>query len=111
VIAEECARVFKCLNETNQLVDSLPVWSHGLENIARDIHGQSFPISLFTSELDLRSISDAFKELPVNELAAGFKALRVNHPPRHDFNTYSFKEIISLDESMSLDFFNALEGL
>ena len=111
MIAKECARVFKCLKDTSQANKPLLDWPYGLENIVRDIHGQGFPVGLFNNELELRSISNVFKALQLDQLASRFKDLRANHPSRHDFNAYSFEGIIELDESLSLNIFHALKEL
>ena len=106
MIAMECARVFNCIKETSSLENHLIDWPYGLENIVRDMHAFGFPLALFKSELDIRSISDTLKNISVNELAHRFKDLRINHPPRHDFNAYSYEEVINIDESINLDFFS-----
>ncbi|MDB4253926.1 4-phosphoerythronate dehydrogenase [Gammaproteobacteria bacterium] len=111
MIAMECARVFKCIKKTSSLENDSTEWPHGLENIVRDMHAFGFPLDLFKSELDLRSISDTLKNASLNELADRFKDLRVNHSPRHDLNAYSYKEIVNLDESINLAFFNAIKNL
>ena len=111
MIVMECARVFKCIKETSSLENHSIEWPHGLENIVRDMHAFGFPLALFKSELDLRSISNTLKNISANELADRFKDLRVTHCPRHDFNTYSYKEIVHLDESINLAFFNSLKNL
>jgi erythronate-4-phosphate dehydrogenase len=111
MIAMECARFFKYIKETSSPENHSIEWPHGLENIVRDMHAFGFPLALFKSELDLRSISNALKNISVNELSNGFKDLRVNHSPRHDFNAYSFKEIVNLDESINLAFFNSLKNI
>ena len=111
MIAMECARAFNCIKETSSLKNHSIQWPHGLENIVRDIHAFGFPLALFKSELDLRSISDTLKNISVNELADRFKDLRVNHSPRHDLNAYSYQEIVDLDESINLTFFNSLKNL
>ncbi|MDA9068468.1 erythronate-4-phosphate dehydrogenase [Gammaproteobacteria bacterium] len=111
IIAMECARVFKCIKETSSLENHSTEWPHGLENIVRDMHAFGFPLALFKSELDLRSISDTLKNISVNELADRFKDLRVHHSPRHDLNAYSYQEIVDLDESINLTFFNSLKNL
>ena len=111
MIAMECARVFKCIKETSSLENDSTEWPHGLENIVRDMHAFGFPLGLFKSELDLRSISNALKNISANDLSNSFKDLRVNHSPRHDFNAYSYKEIVNLDESINLAFFNAIKNL
>ena len=110
IIAMECARVFNCIKETSSLENHSIEWPHGLENIVRDMHAFGFPLTLFKSELDLRSISDTLKKISANELADRFKDLRVNHSPRHDFNAYSYQEIVDLDESINLTFFNSLKN-
>ena len=111
MIAQECARAFNCLKEIslseNQLID----WPHGLKNIIRDLHRYGFPVAVFNSELDLQVISDNFKNITPNKLADKFKNLRINHLPRHDFNKYSYKNLIPLDESINTNFFDAIENL
>ena len=97
--------------ETSSLENHSIEWPHGLENIVRDMHAFGFPLALFKSELDLRSTSDTLKNISANELADRFKDLRVNHSPRHDFNAYSYQEIVDLDESINLTFFNSLKNL
>ncbi|MDB9705070.1 4-phosphoerythronate dehydrogenase [Gammaproteobacteria bacterium] len=106
MIAMECARFFNCIKEISSLENYSIEWPHGLESIVRDMHAFGFPLSLFKSELDLRSISDTLKSISINELAHRFKDLRINHPPRHDFNAYSYEEVINIDESINLDFFS-----
>ena len=111
MIAMECARVFKCIKETSSLENHSIEWPHGLENIVRDMHAFGFPLALFQSELDLRSISDTFKNISVNELADIFKDLRVTHCLRHDFNYYSYEGILKIDQSIDMNFFNALKNI
>ena len=111
MIAKECARAFNCLQETSLSEDHLIDWPHGLKNIIRDMHGHGFPISIFKSELDLQGLSDNFKNTSPNKLADKFKSLRINHLPRHDFNKYSYKNLVTLDESINIDFFNAIQNL
>ena len=111
MVVKECARVFKCLKEHSQVNKPLLNWPYGLENIVRDIHGHGFPITLFNSELELRSISNAFKALQLDQLTTRFKDLRANHPSRHDFNTYSLEGMIDLDESLSPGLLHALKEL
>jgi erythronate-4-phosphate dehydrogenase len=111
MIAKECARAFNCLQETSFSEDHLIDWPHGLKNIIRDMHGHGFPISIFKSELDLQGLSDNFKNISPNKLADKFKSLRINHLPRHDFNKYSYKNLVTLDESINIDFFNAIQNL
>ena len=108
MIAEECAKKFKCFRNYSYDSDSCSNWPYGLQHIARDIHGLSFPVSLFNSELDIKSISDSLKALSAKDLAEGFRSLRINHPKRHDFNAYSFEGIGNLDEELDLRFFNHL---
>ena len=111
MIAMECARVFSYIKETSLLEKHLIDWPYGLENIVRDMHAFGFPLALFQSELDLRSISDTFKNISVNELADTFKDLRVTHCPRHDFNYYSYEGILKIDQSIDMNFFNALKDI
>ena len=111
MIARECARAFNCLKESNLAKDDLIDWPHGLKNIVRDMHGYGFPVAVFKSELDLQGISDNFKSISPNKLADEFKSLRTNHPRRNDFNKYSYKNLIALDESINIDFFNAIQNL
>ena len=111
VIASECAKAFNCLKESDSINKQLMNWPHGLEGIVRDMHAHGFPLAMFKSELDLSAISNEFKDISTHNLADGFKALRANHPPRHDFNAYSYQDIVDLDESINLDFFNSLRSL
>jgi len=111
MIAMECAKVFKCIKESNSLESHSIEWPHGLENIVRDMHAFGFPLALFKSELDLRSISNTLKSISATNLHNGYTDLRVNHSPRHDFNTYSFKEIEDIDESINLAFFDSFKNL
>jgi erythronate-4-phosphate dehydrogenase len=111
MIAKECARAFNCLQETSLSEDRLIDWPHGLKNIIRDMHGHGFPVAVFKSELDLQGLSDNFKHISSNQLADKFKSLRTNHLPRHDFNKYSYKNLVALDESINMDFFNAIQNL
>ena len=111
VIASECAKAFNCLKDSGSSNNQLMNWPHGLENIVRDMHSYGFPLAMFKSELDLSAISNAFKDISTHTLADGFKDLRVKHSPRHDFNAYSYQDIVGLDESINLDFFNSLRSL
>lgn len=111
VIASECAKAFNCLKDSGSSNNQLMNWPHGLENIVRDMHAYGFPLAMFKSELDLSAISNAFKDISTHTLADGFKDLRVKHSPRHDFNAYSYQDIVGLDESINLDFFNSLRSL
>jgi erythronate-4-phosphate dehydrogenase len=111
VIASECAKAFNCLKDSGSSNNQLMNWPHGLENIVRDMHSYGFPLAMFNSELDLSAISNAFKDISTHTLADGFKDLRVKHSPRHDFNAYSYQDIVGLDESINLDFFNSLRSL
>ena len=109
VIASECAKAFNCLKESDSANNQLMNWPHGLQNIVRDMHAHGFPLAYFKSELDLCAISNSFKDISTNNLADRFKDLRANHAPRHDFNAYSYQELVDLDESINLDFFNSLK--
>ena len=53
-------------------------------------------------------ISDELKAVPRKDLGKVFTSQRTNHPPRHDFNFYSFKDMKILDEDIDLKFFNEL---
>ncbi len=111
IIAEQCAKAFECLKSSDPVKSKRPSdWPYGLKDIVRDIHGISFPASLFHSELNLKSISDKFKALSIKDLEKGFRFQRANHPPRHDFNFFSYKGINRLDEELDLDFFYELRG-
>jgi len=107
-VVEECGRLFKCLKDSRQEYRPALDWPHSLENIVRDMHGHGFPIDLFNSELNLRLLSDSLKTLSKDNLANGFQSLRAQHPPRHDFNQFSFKNIIELDEELNQGFFQAI---
>ena len=108
LIAESCAKQFQCLkirtNETEKLSD----WPYDINKIIQDIHDMSFPMALFNSELDLQSISASLKALSTKEMERGFRSLRENHPPRHDFNSFSFKNISQLDKKLETEFFYEL---
>jgi len=108
IIAEECAKAFNCL-KLKSIKPMMPAdWPYGLENIITDIRRMSFPAKLFHKELKLKLISDSFKALSGNDLEKGFRSLRANHPPRHDFNCYSFRGISNLDKDIDLGFFDEL---
>ena len=110
IIAEECAKAFNCL-KIQSAKSKIPAdWPHGFNNIIKDIRGLSYPAFVFHKELDLKSISDELKAVPRKDLGKGFTFQRANHPPRHDFNFYSFKNINRLDEDINLKFFNELRG-
>lgn len=108
IIAEECAKAFNCLKLKSMKPLMHDDWPYGLENIISDIHRTSFPTTLFHEELDLKLISDALKALSRKDLEKGFRSLRANHPPRHDFNYYLFGGIKKLDKDIDLNFFNEL---
>ena len=75
------------------------------------MHAHGFPVSIFKSELDLKGLSNNFKNISPNKLADNYKSLRINHLPRHDFNKYSYKNLVALDESINIDFFNTIQNL
>jgi len=108
IIAKQCAKIFSSLKSDLAEPKKLSDWPYEFKNIVQDIHGMSFPASIFHSELDLKSISDALKALSSKDLDEGFRFQRENHPPRHDFNSFSFKGIRQLDEELDLRFFNEL---
>jgi erythronate-4-phosphate dehydrogenase len=108
IIAEECAKAFECLKMKSVKPMTSTDWPHGLKNIVTDIRGISFPASLFHKELDLKLISDAFKALSSQDLEKGFRFQRANHPPRHDFNFYSFEGMSKLEGEIDVNFFNKL---
>ena len=108
IVAEECAKAFNCL-KIKSVKPTMPVdWPHGFNKIIKDIRGLSFPAFVFHKELDLKLISDELKAVPRKDLGKVFTSQRTNHPPRHDFNFYSFKDMKRLDEDISLKFFNEL---
>ena len=76
-------------------------WPHGLKNIIRDMHAHGFPVSIFKSELDLQGL----KILKTFHHEACLISLqfRINHLP-NDFNKYSYKNLVALDESINIDF-------
>ena len=108
IIAEECAKAFNCLKLKSIKPLMSPDWPYELQNIITDIRRMSFPATLFHKELDLKLISDAFKGLSNKDLEKGFRSLRANHPPRHDFNFYSFRGMSKLDKDTGLMFFDEL---
>ena len=105
IIAENCAKQFQCLKTKANKAEKLPNWPYEINNITQDVHDMSFPMALFNSELDLKSISASLKALSIEEIERGFRSLRENHPPRHDFNSFSFKNITQLDKKLDTEFF------
>ena len=73
---------------------------YDINKIIKDVRETSVPMALFNSELDLKSISDSLKALSIREIEIGFRSLRENDPPRHDFNSFSFKNITNLDKKL-----------
>ena len=108
-VSRACAKFFNCLKEDLMLIDDLSVWPHGIGQIINDLKNFSFPIAIFKSELDLKGISNIFKSISLEETSSHFTNLRLNHAPRHDFNIYSFQEIMKMDQSIDMNFFNALK--
>ena len=108
IIAADCAKTFECLKPNSAQSKKFADWPYGLKNIVKDMREISFPVSLFHQELDLKLISDAFKSLPSKDLDKGFRLQRANHPPRHDFNFYSFEGMNKLDGEIDVNFFNKL---
>ena len=90
IIAENCAKQFQCLKTEANKAEKLPNWPYEINNIIQDVHDMSFPMALFNSELDLKSISASLKALSIEEMEIGFRSLRENYPPRQDFNSFSF---------------------
>ena len=86
----------------------LNLGNNELNKIIKDVRDISFPMALFNSELDLKSISASLKALSIKEIETGFRSLRENHPPRHDFNSFSFKNITHLDKKLDTEFFYEL---
>ena len=105
IIAENCAKQFQCLKTEADKTEKMPNWPYEISNIIQDVHDMSFPLALFNSELDLKSISASLKALSIEEIERGFRSLRENHPPRHDFNSFSFKKITQLDKKLDIEFF------
>ena len=105
IIAENCAKQFQCLKTEADKTEKMPNWPYEISNIIQDVHDMSFPLALFNSELDLKSISASLKALSIEEIERGFRSLRENHPPRHDFNSFSFKNITQLDKKLDTEFF------
>ena len=93
--------------KTNE-TEKLPDWPYDINQIIKDVRDTSFPMALFNSELDLKSISASLKALSIREIETGFRSLRENHPPRHDFNSFSFKNITHLDKKLDTEFFYEL---
>ena len=52
-----------------------------------------------------KSVCGPLKALSIEEIERGFRSLRENHPPRHDFNSFSFKNITKLDKKLDTEFF------
>ena len=107
-IAESCAKQFQCLKAKINKTEKLPDWPYETNKIIKDVHDISFPMALFNSELDLKSISASLKALSIKEIETGFRSLRENHPPRHDFNSFAFKNITQLDKKLDTEFFYEL---
>ena len=107
-IAESCAKQFQCLKAKTNETEKLPDWPYDINKIIKDVRDISFPMALFNSELDLKSISASLKALSIKEMETGFRSLRENHPLRHDFNSFSFKNITHLDKKLDNEFFNEL---
>ena len=107
-IAESCAKQFQCLKVKTNETEKLPDWPYDTNRIIKDVRDTSFPMALFNSELDLKSISSSLKALSIKEIETGFRFLRENHPPRHDFNSFSFKNITHLDKKLDTEFFYEL---
>ena len=107
-IAESCAKQFQCLKAKTNETEKLPDWPYDINKIIKDVRDTSFPMALFNSELDLKSISASLKALSTREIETGFRSLRENHPPRHDFNSFSFKNITHLDKKLDTEFFYEL---
>jgi len=107
-IAESCAKQFKCLKAKTNKTEKLPDWPYEINKVIKDVHDISFPMALFNSELDLKSISASLKALSIKEIETGFRSLRENHPLRHDFNSFSFKNITHLDKKLDTEFFYEL---
>jgi len=107
-IAESCAKQFQCLKAKKNETEKLPDWPYDINKIIKDVSDISFPMALFNSELDLKSISASLKALSIKEIEKGFRSLRENHPLRHDFNSFSFKNITHLDKKLDNEFFNEL---
>ena len=107
IIAEDCAKAFACLMSNQVKSKTLLAWPHELKNIVRDMHGFSFPVSIFESELKLHLISNTFKQLSIKDSQKAFKSMRANHSARHDFNCYSYDDIFELDEEMPRQFFDS----
>ena len=108
IIAEECAKAFNCLKIQPVKSKTPADWPYGFHKIIKDIRELSFPASVFHKELDLKLISDELKAVQRKDLEKDFVSQRANHPPRHDFNFYSFKDMKILDEDIDLKFFNEL---
>ena len=107
-IAESCAKQFQCLKAKTNETEKLPDWPYDTNRIIKDVRDTSFPMALFNSELDLKSISYSLKALSIKEIETGFRFLRENHPLRHDFNSFSFKNITHLDKKLDTEFFYEL---
>ena len=107
-IAESCAKQFQCLKAKTNETEKLPDWPYDTNKIIKDVRDISFPMALFNSELDLKSISSSLKALSIKEIETGFRFLRENHPLRHDFNSFSFKNITHLDKKLDTEFFYEL---
>ena len=101
-------KAFNCLKIQPVKSKTPADWPYGFHKIIKDIRELSFPASVFHKELDLKLISDELKAVQRKDLEKDFVSQRANHPPRHDFNFYSFKDMKILDEDIDLKFFNEL---
>ena len=110
-ISRACAKFFNCLKEGVVFKDDLSLWPHGIQQIVHDLQNFSFPIAIFKSELDLKGISNIFKSISPKETSFQFTNLRLNHAPRHDFNYYSYEGILKIDQSIEMNFFNAIREI
>jgi len=110
-VARACAQFFNCQKEDVLFGDGLFAWPHGMGQIIHDLQSFRFPIAIFKSELDIKGISNIFKSISPTDISYQFTNLRLNHAPRHDCNYYSYEGILKMDQSIDVNFFNALKDI
>ena len=101
IIAKECVKFFGFFDNAYENKVNLKVWPFDIKKIVADLHAYGFPVSLFTEELNLQSISKEFKALDGGNMPANFKLMRLNHSARHDFNAYSYPDLSRLDDELN----------
>ena len=111
IIAKECVKFFGFFDNAYENKVNLKVWPFDIKKIVADLHAHGFPVSLFTEELNLQSISKEFKALDGGNMPANFKLMRLNHSARHDFNAYSYPDLSRLDDELNLEIFELFKKI